>query len=51
MHNPLASKLAPWRMAQRRKSFINWLTLPMSINEQFWKTWSSVMFPEPKKIK
>ena len=45
----MQSKLMPWKMAQKRKSFVNWITLPMYFNEQFWKTWSAVMFPEPKK--
>lgn len=45
----ISNKLLPWHMAQARIAWVTYVTLPMRINEQYWKIWSAVMFPEPKK--
>ena len=46
----IPNKLMPWRIAQARIALVTFITLPMRINEQYWKIWSSVMYPEPKQV-
>ena len=45
----IRNKLMPWRMAQMRIAIVTFITFPMRVNEQYWKIWTSVMYPEPNK--
>lgn len=36
------TKVSPWYMAQYRIAVVNFVTLPMAISAEFWKTWGEV---------
>lgn len=41
--NPfLFPKLGPWYMAQARIATVSFITLPMVVSTEFWRTWSTV---------
>ena len=42
-------KLTPWHIAQMRKTFVAWSTVPFVWSEEFCRTWTQIMFPEPRK--
>lgn len=50
-YNPALSSQAPWVIAAMRRSFVTWVTLPFIIQQEFWNTWSNVMYPESVKPK
>lgn len=33
------TKVSPWYMAQYRIAVVNFVTLPMAVSTEFWKTW------------
>lgn len=39
----------PWKLAQQRKKFVNWVTLPMHLSTQAINAWSNAMYPKSKK--
>jgi len=47
--NPFTSLTFAWQVAQARKQFINWITLPLVIQGEFWKTWADVYSPKGKE--
>jgi hypothetical protein len=47
--NPFNSMTFYWQIAQMRKNFVFWSTLPFVIGETFWTTWRQVYAPEGKK--
>ena len=47
--NPFNSMTFHWQIAQMRKNFVFWSTLPFVIGETFWTTWRQVYAPEGKK--
>lgn len=40
--NPMNSMQYSWQVAQARKAFIFWSTLPFVIGEEYWKVWHEV---------
>lgn len=40
--NPWTSMTFNWQLAQARKQFITWITLPLVIQGEFWNTWANV---------
>jgi hypothetical protein len=36
------TKVSPWYMAQYRIAVVNFVTLPMAVSTEFWKTWGEV---------
>lgn len=40
--NPFATKLYPWQIAQMRRLFVLYSTVPLIWSEAFWKTWHEV---------
>lgn len=47
--NPMNSMQYNWQIAQLRKTFVFWSTLPFIISETFWTTWQQVYTPEGKE--
>ncbi len=35
-------KQLPWHMAQARKNFVFWFTLPIAVSETYFRTWGEV---------
>ena len=46
--NPFNSMQYNWQVAQARKAFVFWVTLPVVIAETFWTTWAEV-YRQPQK--
>ena len=40
--NPTNSMLSTWYIAQARKTFVHFCTLPFVISEEFWRVWLEV---------
>lgn len=47
--NPMNSMQTYWQIAQMRKNFVFFMTLPFVISETFWRTWQEVYTPEGKE--
>lgn len=47
--NPVNSMQYNWQIAQMRKTFVFWATLPFVISESFWSTWADVYSPKGKE--
>lgn len=45
-NNPMNSMQYTWQIAQMRKNFVFFCTLPFVIGESFWNTWQEVYSPE-----
>ena len=43
--NPMNSMQYTWQIAQMRKNFVFFCTLPFVIGESFWNTWQEVYSP------
>lgn len=46
--NPMNSMQYTWQIAQMRKNFVFWSTLPFIISQTFWDTWQQVYRPDFK---
>ncbi len=44
--NPMNSMQYTWQIAQMRKAFVFYCTLPFVIGECYWNTWQEVYCPE-----
>lgn len=44
--NPMNSMQYTWQIAQMRKNFVFFYTLPFVISQTFWDTWQQVYRPE-----
>lgn len=44
-NNPMNSMQYTWQIAQMRKNFVFFCTLPFVIGESFWNTWQEVYNP------
>ena len=38
----LFPKLGPWYMAQARIATVHFVTLPLVVSAEYWKTWAAV---------
>ena len=47
--NPVNSMQYNWQIAQMRKTFVFFYTLPFIVAEEFFKTWASVYSPKGEK--
>lgn len=47
--NPFNSMQWHWQVAQMRKNFVFFCTLPFVISESYWKTFQEVYTPEGKE--
>lgn len=47
--NPFNSMQWHWQVAQMRKNFVFFCTLPLSISQTFFETWQQVYTPEGKE--
>jgi len=48
-YNPLTSMTFNWQMAKFNKQVIQWITLPLVVQEEFWNSWIKVYAPEGNK--